>query len=153
MEVDRPSKESSRKYTQQDDQRGATYQHLVDRMFRKQLGCNMEVSIDDILVNSWQMNQHIADLAETFDILRKHHMKLDPTTVPLDLPFFKGFRETKTLSRIKNTAIKAKALAEFMHEATLVEENKGSWLLHADGSSTLAGNGARMVLTNLEGDG
>ncbi|KAL0328200.1 UNVERIFIED_CONTAM: hypothetical protein Scaly_2252600 [Sesamum calycinum] len=50
------------------------------------------------------------------------------------------------------SAIKAQALAEFMNEATLVEENKRSWLLYVDGSSTLAGNGARMVLSSPEGD-
>ncbi|KAL0461395.1 UNVERIFIED_CONTAM: hypothetical protein Slati_0027100 [Sesamum latifolium] len=49
-------------------------------------------------------------------------------------------------------AIKAQTLAEFVNEATLLEENKGKWLLHVDGSSTLAGNGARVVLTSQGGD-
>ncbi|KAL0402066.1 UNVERIFIED_CONTAM: hypothetical protein Slati_4236500 [Sesamum latifolium] len=49
------------------------------------------------------------------------------------------------------SAIKAQALAEFINEATLMEENEGNWLLHADGSSTLAGSGAGIVLTSPEG--
>ncbi|KAL0411264.1 UNVERIFIED_CONTAM: Retrovirus-related Pol polyprotein from transposon opus [Sesamum latifolium] len=57
---------------------GATYQRLVDRMFKEQLGRNMEVYVDDMLVKSRQTNQHLADLAVTFDTLRKYHMKLNP---------------------------------------------------------------------------
>ncbi|KAL0363874.1 UNVERIFIED_CONTAM: hypothetical protein Sangu_0485000 [Sesamum angustifolium] len=38
------------------------------------------------------------------------------------------------------STIKAQALAEFVNEATLVEDDEGNWLLHTDGSSTLAGN-------------
>ncbi|KAL0420790.1 UNVERIFIED_CONTAM: Retrovirus-related Pol polyprotein from transposon.6 [Sesamum latifolium] len=55
---------------------GATYQHLVDRMFREQLGHNMKVYVDDMLVKSRQMDQHLTVLAETFNTLRKYHMKL-----------------------------------------------------------------------------
>ncbi|KAL0411422.1 UNVERIFIED_CONTAM: Retrovirus-related Pol polyprotein from transposon opus [Sesamum latifolium] len=51
---------------------GATYQRLVDRMFKEQLGRNMEVYVDDMLVKSRQTDQHLADLAETFS------MKLNP---------------------------------------------------------------------------
>ncbi|KAL0462747.1 UNVERIFIED_CONTAM: hypothetical protein Slati_0162300 [Sesamum latifolium] len=51
------------------------------------------------------------------------------------------------------SAIKAQALAEFVNEATFKEEDEGSWLLHVDSSSTLAGSGAGAILTSLEGDG
>ncbi|KAK4394145.1 hypothetical protein Sango_1885300 [Sesamum angolense] len=37
----------------------------------------MEVYIDDMLVKSRQIDQHLADLAETFDTLRKYHVKLN----------------------------------------------------------------------------
>ncbi|KAL0354354.1 UNVERIFIED_CONTAM: hypothetical protein Sangu_1016700 [Sesamum angustifolium] len=33
-----------------------------------------------------------------------------------------------------------------------MEEDKGNWLLHGDGSSTLTGSGARVVLTSSEGN-
>ncbi|KAL0454768.1 UNVERIFIED_CONTAM: Polyprotein P3 [Sesamum latifolium] len=56
---------------------GATYQRLVERMLREQLRRNMEVYIDDMLVKNRQMDQHLADLVETFDILRKYHMKFN----------------------------------------------------------------------------
>ncbi|KAL0283770.1 UNVERIFIED_CONTAM: hypothetical protein Sradi_7217400 [Sesamum radiatum] len=46
--------------------------------FHEQLGRNMEVYIDDMLVKNRQMYQHLADLAEAFGTLRKFHMKLRP---------------------------------------------------------------------------
>ncbi|KAL0420642.1 UNVERIFIED_CONTAM: hypothetical protein Slati_3087100 [Sesamum latifolium] len=49
-------------------------------------------------------------------------------------------------------AIKAQALVEFVSEAMLMEEDEENWLLHADGSSTLAGSGAGVELTSSEGD-
>ncbi|XP_012837573.1 PREDICTED: uncharacterized protein LOC105958118 [Erythranthe guttata] len=57
---------------------GATYQRLVDRMFRGQLGRNMEVYVDDMLVKREEAGNHIQDLRETFGTLRRYGMKLNP---------------------------------------------------------------------------
>ena len=57
---------------------GATYQRLVNRMFKKQIGTTMEVYIDDMLVKSTTAGLHIAHLSETFQILRDYNMKLNP---------------------------------------------------------------------------
>ncbi|KAL0295716.1 UNVERIFIED_CONTAM: hypothetical protein Scaly_3091400 [Sesamum calycinum] len=57
---------------------GVMYQRLVDHMFHDQLGHNMEVYIDDMLVKNRQMDQILVDLAEAFGTLRKFHMKLRP---------------------------------------------------------------------------
>lgn len=57
---------------------GATYQRLVNRMFQSQIGRNVEVYVDDLLVKSVRANRHIEDLRETFWILRKYNMKLNP---------------------------------------------------------------------------
>ncbi|KAL0430947.1 UNVERIFIED_CONTAM: Transposon Ty3-I Gag-Pol polyprotein [Sesamum radiatum] len=58
---------------------GATYQRLVNTMFQKQIGKNMEVYIDDMLVKSQEKEHHINDLAECFEILKKFGMKLNPS--------------------------------------------------------------------------
>ena len=42
----------------------ATYQRLMDRMFRKQIRKTMEVYVDDIIVKSDSVEQHANDLAE-----------------------------------------------------------------------------------------
>jgi len=57
---------------------GATYQWLVNKKFEKQIGKTMEVYIDDMLVKSLNAGDHLKHLQETFDILRKHNMKLNP---------------------------------------------------------------------------
>ncbi|KAK4383193.1 Retrovirus-related Pol polyprotein from transposon [Sesamum angolense] len=56
----------------------ATYQCLVDKIFHPQIGTNVEVYVDDILVKSKEARDHIADLEEMFSILRKYQLKLNP---------------------------------------------------------------------------
>ncbi|KAM1302495.1 hypothetical protein ACFX2H_013418 [Malus domestica] len=57
---------------------GATYQGLVNSMFTEQIGKSMEVYVDDMLVNSKHVDQHIANLSETFTILKRYQMRLNP---------------------------------------------------------------------------
>jgi len=45
---------------------GATYQRLVNKMFQRLVGRNVEVYLDDMLVKSIQATEHIIDLRETF---------------------------------------------------------------------------------------
>ena len=56
---------------------GATYQRLVNHIFRPQIGQNVEVYIYDMLVKSVREPQHLDDLQETFDTLRQYKMKLN----------------------------------------------------------------------------
>ena len=58
---------------------GATYQRLVNHMFHPQIGRNVEVYVDDMLVKSARETQHLDDLQETFDMLRRYKMKLNPS--------------------------------------------------------------------------
>lgn len=57
---------------------GATYQQLVNQMFANQIGKNMEVYVDDMLVKSVTVDHHIQDLAETFKVLKRYKMRLNP---------------------------------------------------------------------------
>jgi hypothetical protein len=57
---------------------GATYQRLVNKMFRDQIGRNIEVYVNNMLVKSIRAAGHIANLRETFETLRSHKMKLNP---------------------------------------------------------------------------
>ena len=58
---------------------GATYQRLVNHMFCPQIGRNVEVYVDDMLVKSLDEGKHLDDLQETFDTLRQYNMKLNPS--------------------------------------------------------------------------
>ena len=57
---------------------GATYQRLVNHMFRPQIGWNVEVYVDDMLVKSQDKGKHLDDLQETFDTFRQYNMRLNP---------------------------------------------------------------------------
>ncbi|XP_050278099.1 uncharacterized protein LOC126719608 [Quercus robur] len=58
---------------------GATYQRLVNKMFSQQIGRNMEVYMDDMLVKSKEGLTNLDDLKETFVTLKKHRMRLNPS--------------------------------------------------------------------------
>ena len=57
---------------------GATYQRMVTKIFRPLISKSMEVYIDDILVKSKERPDHTRHLQETFELLRRHNMKLNP---------------------------------------------------------------------------
>ncbi|GJW78583.1 reverse transcriptase domain-containing protein [Tanacetum coccineum] len=57
---------------------GATYQRLVDKAFAKQVGRNLEVYVDDLVVKSHTEEEFIKDIDETLSTLRKINMKLNP---------------------------------------------------------------------------
>ena len=56
-----------------------TYQRLMNKMFAHQIGRNVQVYVDDMLVKSLRENNHLDDLQETFDTLRSYNMKLNPS--------------------------------------------------------------------------
>ncbi|XP_050248532.1 uncharacterized protein LOC126695755 [Quercus robur] len=56
---------------------GSTYQRMVTRMFEPQLGKSIEIYIDDMVVKSKVVSEHLGDLGSTFDVLRKHKLHLN----------------------------------------------------------------------------
>ena len=77
---------------------GATYLMLVNSMFSQQKERNVEVYVDDMIVKSNDEADHLDDLRETFNILRKYKMKLNPTkfVFAVSLRKFLGFMEIKS---------------------------------------------------------
>ena len=53
---------------------GATYQWLVNHTFRPQIGWNVEVYVDGMLVKSFDEGSHLDDFQETFETLRQYKM-------------------------------------------------------------------------------
>ncbi|KAI5323872.1 hypothetical protein L3X38_032945 [Prunus dulcis] len=58
---------------------GATYQRLVNKIFKERISKTMEVYVDDMLVKAPERADHIKNLAEAFSLLRKYNMKLNPS--------------------------------------------------------------------------
>ena len=57
---------------------GETYQRLMNGMFKYLIVKSMEVYVDDILVKSKTVGDHIEHLNWMFNILRKYQLKLNP---------------------------------------------------------------------------
>ena len=56
---------------------GSTYQRMMIKMFEPQLGRNIEAYIDDMVVKSKVVSEHVEDLMNIFGILRKHKLRLN----------------------------------------------------------------------------
>ena len=55
----------------------STYQRMMTKMFESQMGKNIEVYIDDMVVKSKIVFEHIGDLTDIFEILRGHKLRLN----------------------------------------------------------------------------
>ena len=56
---------------------GSTYQRMMTRMFEPQLGKNIEVYIDDMVVKSKVVSEHLEDLGNISEILRRYKLRLN----------------------------------------------------------------------------
>ena len=56
---------------------GSIYQRMMTKMFKPQLGKNVEVYIDDMVVKSKVVPEHVGDLENIFETLRKHKLGLN----------------------------------------------------------------------------
>ena len=51
----------------------------MNKMFEPQLGKNIEVYIDDMVVKSKVVSEHVEDLTNIFEIVREHKLRLNAT--------------------------------------------------------------------------
>ena len=56
---------------------GSTYQRMMTKMFEPQLGKNVDVYIDDMVVKSKLVSEHLADITNIFEILRRQKLRLN----------------------------------------------------------------------------
>ena len=56
---------------------GSTYQRMMTRMFEKQLGKSIEIYVDDMVVKSKVVSEHLGGLSNTFGVLRKYKLHLN----------------------------------------------------------------------------
>ena len=65
---------------------GATYQRMMQNCLISQIGRNVEVYVDDIVIKSAEGSSLLADLAETFQSLRSYNIKLNPEKCVFGVP-------------------------------------------------------------------
>ena len=56
---------------------GSTYQRMMTKIFEAQMGKNIEVYIDDMVVKSKIVSELIGDLTNIFKILKEHKLRLN----------------------------------------------------------------------------
>ena len=89
---------------------GSTYQRMMTRMFESQLGKNIKVYIDDMVVNSKEVTEHLNDLGSVFEILRKHKLHLNASKCPFSISFNKFLGYMITLRGIEVNLDQIKAI-------------------------------------------
>ena len=50
---------------------------MMTRMFEPQLGKSIKVYIDDMAVKSKVVSEHVRDLGDIFEVLRRHKLRLN----------------------------------------------------------------------------
>ncbi|XP_072066954.1 uncharacterized protein [Arachis hypogaea] len=132
---------------------GATYQCLMDKVFAKQIGRNIEVYVDDMVAKTKIDNNHLDDLAEIFGQLRKYNMRLNPEKCAFGVQSgkFLGFMLTSREFDIKykgRASIKSQFLADVIIEFSVpsTTEDYIEWSLYVDGSSNPQECGAGIIL-------
>ena len=88
---------------------GSTYQKMMTRMFEPQLGKNIEIYIDDMVVKSKLELEHVSNLENIFEILRKHKLRLNASKCSFDVGSgkFLGYMVTHYRIEVNLNQIKA----------------------------------------------
>ena len=86
---------------------GSTYQRMITKMFEPQLGKNFEIYIDDMVVKSKLVSEHVRDLISIFKILREHKLRLNACSFRVGSGKFLGYMVTHRGIEVNPGQIKA----------------------------------------------
>nr|KYP75017.1 Retrovirus-related Pol polyprotein from transposon 17.6 [Cajanus cajan] len=100
---------------------GATYQRLMDKVFEGQIGRNIEIYVDNMVVKSNSVPDHLADLAEIFGELRKHNMRLNPEKCTFVVKGGKFFRFMLSARGIEANRDKCRVVLDMRSPSNLKE--------------------------------
>nr|GEV62521.1 hypothetical protein [Tanacetum cinerariifolium] len=108
---------------------GATYQRLVDKAFDSQIGRNIEVYVEDLVMKSHTKAEILRDIGETFRTLGKINMKLNPKkcTFGAVKGMFLGYMITP--EGIKWFPDKTKVVLQLSSSRTIKEVKSLNWKL------------------------
>ena len=88
---------------------GFTYQMMMMRMFEPQLGKSIEIYIEDMVVKSKVVSEHVGDLENIFEVLRKHKLRLNTSKCSFGVGSgkFLGYMVTHRGIEVNSDQIKA----------------------------------------------
>ena len=93
-------------------------------MVNKQIGRNMEIYVDDMLVKSKEELAHLDDLRETFTTLKQYQMKLNPSKCVFGVASGKFLDFMVSLREIKANPEKVQAIIDMVSPRTIKEVQK-----------------------------
>lgn len=96
---------------------GATFQQEMDTIFTPQIGRNVHIYVDDMIVKSVKASDHIADLIETLENIRKHNMRLNPAKCSFRLNGGKFLGYLLTHRGLKTDPTPIKAIQDMHHRS------------------------------------
>jgi hypothetical protein len=91
---------------------GATHQWCVKSCFKGKIGHNLEVYVNDIFVKTQQSSSLIVDLEETFTILRRFNIRINPKKCTFGIPRGKLIGYIITKHSIEANPDKVSTIAE-----------------------------------------
>ena len=94
---------------------GSAYQRMITRMFEPQLGKNIDIYIDDIVVKSKVESKHVNDLGNIFDILRRYKLRLNASKCLLVLDRGSSWAIWSRIVELKSTQTKLRQLTICNH--------------------------------------
>nr|KYP36400.1 Transposon Ty3-I Gag-Pol polyprotein [Cajanus cajan] len=94
---------------------------LMDKVFHQQIGRNMEVYVDDMVVKTTSAVDNATDLAEVFAQLRKHNMRLNPEKCVFGVQGGKFLGFMITSRGIEANPEKCKAIIQMQSPQTVKE--------------------------------
>ena len=103
---------------------GSTYQRMMTRMFEPQLEKNIKIYIDDMAVKSKLESEHINDLGNIFEILKRHKLQLNASKCSFGVGSRKFLGYMVTHRRIEVNPDQIKAINNLQSPRNLKEVQK-----------------------------
>ena len=90
-------------------------------MFNKQIGRNVEVYVDDMVIKSKREEDHLDDFKETFNTLKQYSMKLNLSKCAIGVSFGKFLGFMVSQRGIEANPEKVRAILEMSSPKTIKE--------------------------------
>ena len=131
---------------------GTMYHHMTCKIFQPMIGKIMEVYVDDMLVKSHKHKEHLKHLNESFELFRKHKLKLNPLKCAFGVQSVKflGYLVTKW-----NIEVGIEQLQEILNMSSLTMKKKiqalTGWLIALNRFISRSSNKLRPFFMALKG--
>ena len=93
----------------------------MNKMFAHQIGRNVQVYVNDMLIKGVREDDHLSDLQETFNMLRTYNMKLNPSKCAFEVTAGKFLGFMVSQRGIEVNLEKVRAIMELAPPKTIKE--------------------------------